>query len=408
MNLRILAFALLLVLASLSFSITPGSVSSCANLTTPNINYFLTANLTGATVSGPNGKVCIEIETSNVSFDCRGLKITNNASYWAGIEIQNSSLIYNVTVMNCNITGYKDGIYANNLENSVFKNNSIQSSSDTGLFLDADFTNATSNTVNNNQYGVFTFGRANIVANNTICGNSWVGFQLHGYYPDNIDNVTFANNTVCNNGHEGVSATLPDNLLIIYSSNNHFYNNNPDVGVYANASMQMNSDIFDNPVGNYQNYTNLSMSDANATQGYTIKWSAVPGSLPSGTTQFIGKFLNISSVAPGEIIDSITWNWLPSELGSYQENMFQIWKYNSSWLQIPCDPEHRYAHPHGLEYEPCQRLRDIPEQPLPRANNISGFILSRRRRFRRSQSGAFRECMRPHKRFECRLRLQRL
>jgi parallel beta-helix repeat protein len=128
----------------------------------------------------------------------------------------------------------------------------------------------------------------------------------------------------------------------------HLYNNSEDIRLVTFSpplSFSASDLIIDNPSGNFQNYTNLSIADVlnGSSEGYTIDWSAQPATpLPPGKSSFAGKFVNITKllVSPAVSIDSITWHWVDSEPGAFAEANFELWKLNASgWTLVNGTPD---------------------------------------------------------------------
>ncbi len=98
------------------------SVSSCMNISVPG-TYSLTSDLKGASVYesepyGPNkalsGYGCIVVSSSDVSVDCAGHSVMVpgelGALYGVLIQGRESNVLTNITIRNCNISGYGYGV----------------------------------------------------------------------------------------------------------------------------------------------------------------------------------------------------------------------------------------------------------------------------------------------------------
>ena len=110
-------------------------------------------------------------------------------------------------------------------------------------------------------------------------------------------------------------------------------------------NLRLSNITLDNPLGNFVNYTSLYVNDTygyigGVGQRYLIKWSSAI-SLPPNRVSFAQKFVNITIENGPAELDSVSWGWLDSELNGYDENNFQLWKYNSStgWLMINGTPD---------------------------------------------------------------------
>jgi len=127
-------------------------------------------------------------------------------------------------------------------------------------------------------------------------------------------------------------------------TNSHLFNNGYDFYVSTDATertVYLSNVSFDNPAGNYENYTILSINDKlEANTAYRINWTSNSSALPEDRFSFRQKFVNITSASGSVSIDSITWHWLDSEVtGNYNESMFELWEYNSSgWSRLNYTP----------------------------------------------------------------------
>jgi len=125
----------------------------------------------------------------------------------------------------------------------------------------------------------------------------------------------------------------------------HYYGNPADFQVNNSGASAINVNlsnvVFDNPTGTMQNYTTVSLADSvDAATAYLIKWTVNSSTLPSGLRSFAQKFVNITNASGAVSIDSISWNWQDSELGGYDENGFELWKYNASgWTILNNTPD---------------------------------------------------------------------
>jgi len=223
---------------------------------------------------------------------------------------------YNVTIDNNNITLATAAIGTAVMANSTISNNEVSSSTQ----------------------GIFMIGACtqNNVTNNTAYGHNT------GIYLGNIDNHTFRNNTVYN------SATG----IYIYNSsemefyNDTVYNNGYDLDVRNTGGTAVIVNIsrmtFRNPSGTLENYTVLSFNDSVASSSrYTINWTSNSSGLPPDRISFREKWVNITTQAGNVLIESISWHWLDSELPGYNENLFELWKWNSTdnWTMLNNTPD---------------------------------------------------------------------
>jgi hypothetical protein len=97
--------------------------------------------------------------------------------------------------------------------------------------------------------------------------------------------------------------------------------------------------VFDNPAGNYGNFTNLSVIDIiGSGESYIINWSSNTSALPAEYASFEQKFVNITaSGAPS--IDYIVWTWDDAESAGYDESFFRLMEYNGTWTVLNSTPD---------------------------------------------------------------------
>lgn len=127
-----------------------------------------------------------------------------------------------------------------------------------------------------------------------------------------------------------------------YFISDHYYNNTADFQINANASpitINLSAIIFDNPAGNYQNFTNLSVNDSATSESYSINWAANASALPSGSTSFNQNFIYVSTTTGSPSIDHVSFNWVDSDLSSYNESQFRLFKYNGTWTDLNSTPD---------------------------------------------------------------------
>ncbi|MEM3499448.1 MAG: S8 family serine peptidase, partial [Candidatus Bilamarchaeaceae archaeon] len=223
----------------------------------------------------------------------------------------NNILSYNYAE-NMTVDGYAIGYGSSN--NTLMFNNAINCSEyGFHFYLNASNNTMVNNTAYFNKYGI------GITSNATL---SWL-----------------SNNTIHSNNLYGL---LIDNGTYVYVENDHYYNNKNDIRIVRGPLVyNLSKVIIDNPNGNFENYTVLSLDDSvGAGEEYYINWSKNSTTLPSNRFSFASKFVDISILSGAPSIDSITWHWLDSELTGYNESKFELWKYNSSgWTMLNNTPD---------------------------------------------------------------------
>ena|GEM_PF-5746308 len=362
-------------------------VDSCIVISNPG-EYVLNASLIGApnnatTIYG-SYNACLVIFSSNVEVNCDGYQITNDGTPQAmgilangtSVFINDSFTLSNITVKNCGpVTGYNTGIYFFGNQNSKIINSTSSSNSqygfliheaynDTldgnkasynlkdGFILSSSLPGTGANTLENNVAhdntydGITSFEYGTTLINNTAYNNQ-IGFfftSSSGFLNDHL----LINNTAHSNSQTGIYLR---ELNAVTVSGAHLYNNSREelfVGSLAPgiANLTFSEIIIDNPLGNFINYTNLSIIDKmDASSAYAIKWVRNTQPLPENNVLFASKFVNITydldflSSIPS--MDRIEWHWLDSELGGFNESNFSLCKYNntSGWTTLNDTPD---------------------------------------------------------------------
>ncbi len=149
--------------AKQQLTLDPTVQGSCGTLSSANTEYQMTQSLSST-------GTCFTVAADNVTLDCQGFPIEYaNASSGYGVSVTG----YNTTVIkNCNFlkqnqnVQFSSAIYANLANNSIFLNNTINSTGNYSFGIQltvSNFTNVTSNSLNisgNFSYGI-GLGRSN-------------------------------------------------------------------------------------------------------------------------------------------------------------------------------------------------------------------------------------------------------
>ncbi|MEM4216082.1 MAG: right-handed parallel beta-helix repeat-containing protein, partial [Candidatus Anstonellales archaeon] len=176
----------------LTLGINAVPMRECGTISDSNAVYYLARNIT-------NDSTCLTITGSNVTVDCQGNWIHGDGGAGDfGILINNGQ---NVTIRNCNISGFQVGIYpffstystANSpkIYNNILWNNSFGIYSVNGL--GGIFEN---NTIYNNTYGMWghEIDYANFIGN-TFHSNEILCLALNYTWYTNLTNNVFMNST---------------------------------------------------------------------------------------------------------------------------------------------------------------------------------------------------------------------
>ena len=310
------------------------------------------ANLTGNTASFGGG---FYLSNVNSSVIYNNTAISDGPGFYF-ITLVNSTVANN-TASNCSV-----GLAFSGGNTTLVANNTAFSGSGWGFgFYSPKYLNITNNTAYNVTTSGFYLSSTNycIVTGNTAHDDTQNGFFVSG---DDWDN--FTGNIAYNNNLTGFNLSTYDTYYINTTSFNNSmagfyldvcsapvtfintttYHNSYDF--WANSSQSFCNDAFNitnfyflNPQGTYANYTVLSINDTMAdTESYFINWSANTTVLPSGSTSFAQKFLNITTLNGTPSIDKIVWSWATDNLSGYTESSFALYSYNGSWNALNSSP----------------------------------------------------------------------
>jgi parallel beta-helix repeat protein len=233
----------------------------------------------------------------------------------------------------------------------VVSANEVYENTAHGMFLTSPNTYVVMNMAyNNSMDGIYIRGANILIENNTVTGNN-NGLYLEYLITSNIsDNNVYENNngihlfdsalnnlsgnTISGNTNYGLYLAVTDDNI---AENDHIYGNAVDFVVSGNTdgdTVYLVNEIFDNPAGNYQNYTNLSLSDIISNNSeYSITWTdnstVLP--LPASSVSFHQKFVNITDLGSNSDIDNLTWHWTPSEAANFTEANLALYSNNGTW-----------------------------------------------------------------------------
>ncbi|MBI5253922.1 MAG: right-handed parallel beta-helix repeat-containing protein [Euryarchaeota archaeon] len=190
-----------------SVSAQTTNVSNCTTISSPGV-YVLNQSITNSA-----NTTCIEIISSNVTFDGAGYTIDgNDTAFTYGVYVYNSSTtLTNVTVKNLTVTDWSRGIYYQNAQNGSIANNTANSNS-FGIYLSSSSNNTlTNNTASSSSAtGIVLYSSSNnTLTNNTASSNS------NGIYLGYSDSSTLTNNNMTNNTR---------NFLLEGNQDSHFNN----------------------------------------------------------------------------------------------------------------------------------------------------------------------------------------
>ena len=317
---------------------------------------------------------CNNIIENNTGSGGRPINYTNVSVNWSNIEASeiilcnaDNSNLTNVTVRGSDIIP-NNGLVMTRTENATidssnssenivgflaiysngnsFTNNIAQQDLAGGFYLIFTTDNNLTGNIESNAYEA---GIAVIVSNNTnLVNNTVYGNEYYGIVLQESSDTYLTNNTVRTSFFG--SYVQDSNRTVI--TGDHYYNNDNDFQV-DNAGgffpadgylippptvLNLSGVIFDNPLGNLEDYTNLSINDiVENDTAYSIDWSTQPAPLPILRSSFRDKFVSIIARNGSVSIDNIIWHWTDEEADGHNENSFIIMKYNDGvgWMNAP-------------------------------------------------------------------------
>ncbi len=279
--------------------------------------------------------------------------------FTGGMSLGYNSLENNSAINNSYRGFYIGGINRNNLTNNRASGTGTY---DGFYFSYSDYNLVFNNTAGENARSGFYVYDSN---NNTFINNTAYGQGEYGFTVRTASNYNlFSNNSAFNNGDGGYyldlahynrieNETIRDNGLYGIHSYQCSFNNITNVRLFNHTSecyfsysaihrtASLSNVTIDNPSGTLQNFTVIDLYDSGiGGEAYSIAWSASPATLPSERSSFAGKFINITNTSGTITINSANWTWAESELAGYDEDYFELWKYNSSgWTLLNGTPD---------------------------------------------------------------------
>gem|GEM_PF-6030811 len=234
-------------------------------------------------IPDPEQNGVLIINASNIFLDCANVTI-NGTDIGYGVYNYNFD---NVTIRNCKIWNYRDGIHLDGAQNNTLFNNTLKFNAETGiaLFFDTWFSKVLNNTaIQNDKTGIFlSEADGNLVFGNNASQNNHTGIRVHldSFYNNVTNNLVshnnigiltdfesehtnIINNSVWSNGEAGIRSVDAwfTNVINNTLSNNgemeiHFDNAN---GQFTFPSGQADAMIANNTITNYNTAVRLQNS----------------------------------------------------------------------------------------------------------------------------------------------------
>ncbi|MBD3209964.1 hypothetical protein GF318_01130, partial [Candidatus Micrarchaeota archaeon] len=300
-----------------------------------------------------NGGDGISVDTAT-GVDLPGNNADNNGG--DGISVTTASTI-NLSG-NGAVGNGGDGISIEASNDVELSNNDVSASTDNGVEISGGSDNvAVDNTdvFDNGGDGISASTSTDIgITGGASSGNADCGISVSYCYNVTIDPIYFCNNmdglavnnsnttliedsVACNNTRYGIHILDSNDTTFNLSRS---YNNSLDLLVNNTLAystvMNITSHLFDSPQGNVQNCTNITLYDeVSSNSAYSFSWTTNSSALPADYLSFEEKYLNITAWNGTVQIDNVTWRYRQDEVGTaYDENYFELWKYNGSWSNV--------------------------------------------------------------------------
>lgn len=193
------------------------------------------AYVLGQSVSSTTGP-CISIYASNVLLDCQGNAITGMGSAGSANAIHVRQQISNVTVQNCEVSGFLKGIAVDVLaSNIIVRKNNVHNNNREGIFVEnsaaldtiparnLQTTTIADNEANLNETGIYIYDSGKVI----VSGNKANNNKGSGIAVALSKNITITSNTANSNETNGIFITKLQNVNQegIFLSNNTACNN---------------------------------------------------------------------------------------------------------------------------------------------------------------------------------------
>lgn len=283
-------------------------VANSNNLTIDNAEYL------GMNIPNSQG-ISIADTSSNINvLNCHFVSLPSTPKA-IGVHISGT----NTTIDRCDISYTTIAILADAAHNTTVQNNRIYNTNELGVNFGFDPIPS----------GLVFYQSDTATARNNTLYNNYNTTSLYILASSNINTY---NNEIFNSTYGILYGLISDNLSL---NGDHLYNNQFDffTNTSANSSLMTSGLIFDNPNGNYQNYSNLSITDQIYSDSYAISWVATPDPSSTGNLSVNNASINITSI-DNMSIDQIVWTYSPDALNSTQQNSIKVWKYNGSWANL--------------------------------------------------------------------------
>lgn len=309
-------------------SATTYECDSCSSCQTA-LDGASTNDIIQLNASFSNSGDCMTISTDNVTLDCQGFTITGDNSTGIGIFVDSTNY---VTVQNCIIKDFENGIALDYTNTTTVRNNTIQNSIEDGIifncFVQTDRNSFYGNTITNSGISGIQFVTApsydafcnNNTINNNIFFNS-VNFQCWDG-DANIEDSSQCTNTFYSNTFECDSYSSCQDAI-----------DNAEVGdvIYMTASISESGFTVDGLSGfvfdcdgnditasgyafDLINTDNVTIQNCRLSRGFFIEQDSQFNTIRNIEStgdgdDYVGQFMRVEN-SPNNVFMDITWNYL--------------------------------------------------------------------------------------------------
>ncbi len=292
-------------------------ILSCDYTISQEGNYKLTAPLTASSTN------CITITASNVNLDCQNFTIAGSPDYgtYKGVYLKS---VQNVTVKNCNITMFAEGILLESSSNNIISNTTTNSNRFGVVFTDSYYNTLSGITTSSNASdGIYFYkSRVQQLTNVTANSNGKSGILASGKSGSN----TFTNVTANSNDDSGIFATESsgNNILTNVTTND----NRKGIALYKSGNntftgMTVNSNRYGFLIETYSGGNTIQDSDISDNgDGIMIPWNSRRNRIKRNTINNNGTAITILwESAANEIYDN---TMIGNDAGIYDESFRDI------------------------------------------------------------------------------------
>jgi hypothetical protein len=216
-------------------------ITNCTVIDT-NGTYYLINNI----INSPN-TTCINITTDNVTLNCQNYLIDGiNGSSTYGIYINHPlyPVLKNITIKNCQLSNWGDGIHLWGINYSFLQNITANNNLGYGISIIGRNSNLTDITTSNNGgTGIEISGEYNIISNLSLYNNGQNNLRVYSSYYSKFINIT---SNRSDNLYINIKLDLSNNNnfsdIIIYNGDDGYHLYKSYNNIITNSTIQLSKD----------------------------------------------------------------------------------------------------------------------------------------------------------------------